>query len=395
MKTILLFDDAVSGHKYAFAKLFTKYLLRLNFNVILLLPEKTEQIKMELAESEGALVEALHPVNFIIKRPPRFNVHKKINPVLNCLFLWFKTKSAIRAAEKKCQLKVNTVFFCWLDHYLTNYLPHRLLDVIFPYPWSGLYFHPWYLFNTDYDKVSISSIDNGLRAKKCIGCGVHDETLRVKLQNRIQKPVLYFPEIADGSPPLANYKVAEQLRAKAGGKPIVGLIGLARRKGLLHLVDVISVDAKKGFFYFLAGQVPYHDYSTEEQRKIQNFLDQAPGNVYYFPDYIPEGSAINALISAFEIMYIVYDEFKSSSNFLTKAAIFKKLSVGSNAYWIGENIQQYSLGLTVSGKNPSETLMAFTKIAEKKHQLRPQWSEFLSLNGEEQLLSTFRKLLMQ
>ncbi len=393
MKTILLLDNSIVGHKYAFAKLFCKYLLRLNYKVILVLPEKTEQIKEELTESEPEIIEHLFPINLSVNQISKIRIHKKIDPAFNAFLLWLATKRLVKAVEKKSKQQVDVVFFCWLDNYVTNYLPYILVDLVFPYQWAGLYFHPWYLFNTNYNNVSISSQDNVLRAKRCIGCGVHDETLRVKLKNRVRKPVLYFPEIADGSSPMKNFEVTEALKEKANGKPIIGLIGLAKRKGVLHLLDVIGEDVDQQFFYFLAGKVPYEQYSLQEQERIKKIIVQQPDNVYYYPDYIPEGSAINSLISAFSIVYLVYNNFKSSSNFLTKAAIFKKLAVGINSYWIGENIQKYDLGLTVKGENPSETLQALRKISQKEISIHPKWDKFLGLNGEKYLYSTFRELL--
>ena len=392
MKTVLLLDHGVDGHKYAFAKLFAKYLLRLNFRVILVLPEKTEHIKQELADTEAEAAQFLLPVNYALKMRS-FAIHPKIDEACSALFLWYQSRKAVKYAERLYQLDVDYVFFNWLDNHLANYLPYQLVDLVFPYQWAGLYFHPWFLFQTESTKVSITSKDNGLRARNCLGCGVHDEQLRIKLEKRIAKKIVYFPEIADGSLPQVDYELASEMKIRSAGKPIVGLIGLAKRKGFLHLIDVIREDVHQEFFYFIAGKVPFDNYAETEQQKIRGFMKELPANVYYYYDVIPEGSAINAVICACDILYLVYDNFKSSSNFLTKAAIFKKLSVGMDKFWIGENIADYKLGKTVSGKSPGETISAFRSVLERT--VEPMWDEYLGKNREERLYEAFSDLLKQ
>lgn len=393
MKTVLLLDQSIIGHKYAFAKLFAKYLLKLGFRVILVLPEKTNQIYEELTESDGVLTRHLYPVSLNVDERSHVGFGKKINSVISCLSLWLRTRRAIKKAESLSKQKVDVVFFSWLDSYLANYVPHYIVDLLFPYKWSGLFFHPWYLFNTDSAQIAISSRDSVLKAKNHIGCGVHDESLQKKLIMRTKKPVVYFPEIADSTPPQTDYELASVIRERSGTKPVVGLIGLEKRKGVLHLLDVIHKDSKKEFFYFIAGEVPYEQYSVSEKGQIGKFIEKIPENVYYHNQPIPEGAQINGVISGFDILFLVYDNFKSSSNFLTKGALFKTLSVGIDSFWIGENIKKYALGLTVDGTNANDTLQACRQVLKKTNRISPEWNEYLKLNGEDQLYNSFNNLL--
>lgn len=390
--TVLLIDHSVAGHKYAFAKLFAKYLLKLDFEVILVLPEKTETIHRELTDELGHLTQYLHTYN-ISYRAKKYAVNKLIDEALNAFSNWLSVRKAVNNLIKKQGHKIDLVFFCWLDTYLANYLPHQFIDVIFPWKWCGLYFHPWYLFQTESLKVSLSSKDNVLLSKNCIGVGVHDDLLATKLSSRIRKPVLYFPEFADASPPFQEHELSSTIIEKAKSKPIVGLIGLAKRKGLLHLLDVIEIDKDKEFFYFLGGDFPTSDYTSSEAERVRYFLDNLPGNILHYPSSIPEGHEINSVISTWDVVFLVYDNFKSSSNFLTKAALLKKLVVGIDSYWIGDNINKYHLGYSVSGLKASETFEKIKLLVPTPEGMKPNWDGFLDINGEEKLASVFRELL--
>ncbi|MFT4802903.1 MAG: hypothetical protein ACJA2S_001334 [Cyclobacteriaceae bacterium] len=391
-KTIVLIDNSIEGHKYAFAKLFTKYLLRLDCRVLLILPEKTGLIYQELHTELGALTDHLFHYDIELKQK-KFKIHKSIDGLLTVINNWIEVKRIVRIASKRSGFGVHLVFFCWLDDFVTNYLPWQFVQTWFPYKWSGLYFHPWYLFGIDYNKVSMSSQDNVLKAANFIGAGVHDQILAKKLSDRVKKPILYFPELADGSKPLHSYELALDIRSKAKGRPVVGLIGLAKRKGFLHLIDVIYSDSDQQCFYFIAGSISTSDYQQSENGKVEIFLDNLPSNVFYYPAAIPEGEKINAVISSIDILFLVYHNFKSSSNFLTKAAIFKKLVIGVDAFWIGENIRAFQLGAVVTGDDPVITLGAIIHLYHNYYGFKANWADFLAINGEASLTPVFRELL--
>jgi hypothetical protein len=79
--------------------------------------------------------------------------------------------------------------------------------------------------------------------------------------------------------------------------------------------------------------------------------------------------------------------------FLTKAAIFKKLVIGVDAFWIGENIRAYQLGAVVTGYDPVITLEAITHLCHNYHTFKANWADFLAINGEASLTPVFRELL--
>ena len=392
MKTILVIDDGVVGHKYAFNKLFVKYLLQLDYKVVLALPKKALQIKEELSLERSALSDQLVTYEYQLQNSSiKFFPSKRVRNVLNASRKWMRLSSFTKKIEDENELIIDYVFISMLDGYLMNYLSPTLVDICFNKKWAGLYFHPWYLFDNNNSRISLSSVDSALRSRNCIAIGVHDEQLIKPLKSRINKKVLYFPEIADGSRPQKNNSIAKEITKRSKGRPVVGLVGLARRKNVLLLMDVMSKwDVDNDFFYFISGTKPSGDYNESEEIRIDDLFVSPPENVLTYPGNIQEGPEMNAVIESFDMLFLVYRNFKSSSNLLTKAVLFKKPTLGCESYWIGENIRAYNLGFNLKGDDAEEV---FSKMKEVKNSIKEaDWKGFLEKNDETNLYNVFDEI---
>ncbi|MBL0742446.1 hypothetical protein [Chryseolinea lacunae] len=391
--TVALLDHHAEGHHHAFIKLFTKYLLRAGYDVCIFFPVNKELILSELS-ADGVDVSRVQFFTFTLTRQTHTRLGR-FNEAASVLQLWIDTRRALKAAEQKLKLKFDRVFLAWLDDYLANYLPPQAVDAVFPYSWSGLYFHPWYLFQDGLkNRATVSSIDSVLRARKCLSVAVHDEFLLPKLAERIQKRVIFFPEIADATPPRQDEPTAQEIRTRANGRIVVGLIGLAKRKGTLHLLALATHADPSQFFFFFAGKLPEADYTTEEYTKAKSFFDNPPKNCFHYPNSIAEGETINAVINALDILFLVYDNFKSSSNFNTKAAHFRKPVLATKRFWIGKVTEKFLMGETVEEGNLSQTLTALNTLRDriKTNTLDfSRYDEYLSLHKEENLTESFTK----
>lgn len=387
MKTIALLDHHSGGHHVAFIKLFGKYLIKLGYRVCVFFPEKNQKTIDDYFSSK-------FPYNsfFIFPFPVKtksFTSFGIFNAAVSSLYLWYQYRKHIKKAEQQFKINFQAVFFAWLDDHMANYLPHQIVDYVFPYAWSGLYFHPWYLFIVGKkDNVSFSSIDSVLKSKRCLSVGVHDEFLMSKLQNRIKKPVIFFPEIADDSPPDLQYDLAQRVREKSNKRIVIGLIGLSRRKGTVNMITLAEQADPSLYYFFFAGKFPEADYPTHERERAGNFFKNLPENCLYFPENIEEGARINAVIQSLDILYIVYQNFKSSSNFITKAAHFKKVVLATNRFWIGRKASQYNMGKVVSESNIGEMLEAIAVLRE--HIINGTWDfskydSYLSAHRQEML----------
>jgi hypothetical protein len=395
MKVVALIDHFAVGHHYAFIKLFSKYLLKIDYRLCICYPENETEIVSHLV-AEGFPEENIffHKLDIKDKKFSRFG---KLNPVFSTIALWKDTRRELQKCEEQFTIKIDFVFFAWLDNYVVNGLSHWLVDLVFPYSWSGLYFHPWYLHENVGNRVSFSSIDSVLRSRNCVSVAIHDEFVAEKLERRIKKKVVVFPEIADSTPPNPDFWLASEIRAKAGRRWIIGLIGVLKRKGFLTFMELAQKANREKFFFFFAGNLETHDFSPEQEKIVRQFLlNDLPENCLYFPDSIPEGSHINAVIGVLDIIFIVYNNFRSSSNYSTKAALFKKQVLATNRFWIGRVTQKYKMGEVIEEGNIDQALVALDRLSDKLESGHMDFSgldDYLKVHGEGTLEAAFKMAL--
>src|SRR5206468_1653958 len=137
------------------------------------------------------------------------------------------------------------------------------------------------------------------------------------------------------------------IKENANGRIVVGMIGCEKHKGTLTMMRMARyADPSKYYFAFL-GILPQQTYSKNEWLEVEDFIASAKENCYFYFHPIPEGAAYNAVFSAIDIPFLVYEHFISSSNRLTKAAIFKKLVLASDNFCVGDDVRKYELGATI------------------------------------------------
>jgi hypothetical protein len=137
---------------------------------------------------------------------------------------------------------------------------------------------------------------------------------------------------------------------------------LDKRKGFLTLLEVSQQLAEKDCFFVFAGQLGETSFLPQELIKIQSIVKSAPHNCFFHFERISDGPQFNSLVSVCNILFAVYNNFPSSSNILTKAAIFKKPVVVSNKFCMGKRVREFNLGLAI---NEGDTLQCI----EALHQL--------------------------
>jgi len=397
-KTIALIGVSTLGHHIAFMRLFADSLLKLEYNVLILFPENTpihDWVIEKNPEKEGNYYYyPYEEAKYKVKNWGRFNnavaTRKK----------WKHLAKTIKMAAKQHEIAVDFVYFSWLDSYLENYLHPVLINSVFPYDWSGLYFHPFHLrWNTEglRDKASFSEIDIALTSKRCKNITVHDEGIISKFSKRIGKKVILFPEIADDTAPNMQLESIKAIQEQANGRAIVviaGILGLLN--GLHYFIDLAqNADSTKYFFVF-AGPKQLIAYTPEKAQEVENFFETSPENCYFNLDYIQEGANFNAFINVADILFLVYQNFASSSNRLTKAAIFKKYVLAQNTFCVGEDVEKYGLGVTIEAGNTAQALQGLELLRHKiQHEPFPheKFEFYRQLHSIERLKEKFQEVL--
>ncbi len=163
-----------------------------------------------------------------------------------------------------------------------------------------------------------------LQSSRCPAVAILDEGVADRLQTALKaKPVIVFPDIADGAPPDRTFQPVCDIQARAGSRKIVALLGvLARRKGVILMLEVARQAAAHDWFFVLAGEVRLDSFTPDEQQRLQHWFQSQPANCYFYLQRIPTEAQFNALVEISDILFAVYKNFLSSSNLLTKAALF-------------------------------------------------------------------------
>ena len=400
MKTIALIEDNWKGHRPTYLKIFTKTLLELGHQVVVFCPEPTELSKW-IAQNFCPHQERFHTFEFYKSEPSSFPI---LQPrlILNAVNRWRNVKAAIQSVSFKIGNSPDLVFFAWLDSYLAPYLTHHLIDSIFPYQWSGLYFHPTYLRR----RQKFWSICRGplrqhavLKSSRCPAIAVLDEGIAEKLQSKIGgKPVIIFPDLTDTSPPDLNYSIARQIKVKAKGRKIIGLLGVqSKRKGLLTLLEVARQMEKKDYFFVFAGQLAEHTFTAQELTSIQNIVDSDSSNCFFYFERIANESQFNALVNICDILFAAYEKFPHSSNILTKAAIFEKPVIASSKFCMAERVEKFKLGLSIKEGDMLQCIEAIRYLCRQLEnegwQLKPNFKDYRHFHSTEQLKTNFWQIL--
>jgi disulfide oxidoreductase YuzD len=397
MKKIVLIDYSIGGHHLFYIRTFSKILLDLGFKVCCVIPESRKVYDwMKEFKKEKLSYFSTHEYDYIDIHPKKWG---KFNETVRVLHRWRWEARLIKKLEKDSGERTDIVFYAWVDNNLAPYIPAFVLDMIFPWKWAGLYFHPYHLRQTDVflnRKAVWRDWDAVFLAKKCISVSVLDSAITEKFSKRIDKPVYRFPDIVDATPPDHSFHLAEKIKEKARDRIIVGMIGCEKHKGTLTLMRAAKQADPEKYFFVFAGILPEQTYSSEEWKEVQQFVHSEPENCFFYFEPIPEGAAYNAVFCVFNIPFLVYDNFISNSNRLKKAAIFEKLVLASDNYCVGDDVRKYDLGEAVPPQNPDTALAGLEKLRKKIEQKDfpvEQWKKYCELNSEVQLYRSFRELM--
>lgn len=385
MKTIAFIDtNHGRGHHLTYMRGFCKTMLEAGYRVFCFYPEP-EAVREWLAEVCTASLDNFHPVTMpelkrhqipiFGKLPANFPVLGRVPQPISVLARWNYAAEKVKAASQNVGVEPDLVFFNWLDNYFSYYLNGAIVDRIFPYPWSGLYFRPGLLrfgerklplFGTPLNHWSVAE------AERCQSLTLLDEYVVEDLKDKLDKPVLAFPDLTDETPPDPNYELARKIREKANGRKIIGTVGsLSKRKGLLTLIEIANRSKDKDWLFIFAGRLSMEMFNqdfdsdfTDEYLTVKKLAEDPPENCFCYFDSIPDGAAFNAVIDACDVLFSAYENFKYSSNVLTKSAVMKKPLIVSDGYCMEKRVKQFGMGLSVPEGDVDRCIEALDRLLD-------------------------------
>ncbi|MBD2101741.1 glycosyltransferase family 1 protein [Leptolyngbya sp. FACHB-261] len=394
MKTIALIDTAWTGHHPTYFKLFTKTLLELGHQVMAFCPEP-DQLREQISQNCPILSERLHAFKICEPQLSQFPI-PKLRATLTTLARWRSASASLSKAIATVGTSPDLVFFCWIDHYLGAYLLKYWVDKVFPYQWSGLYFHPTYL-RLEQERIPKNS---ALKSSSCSTVAILDEGVTEKLKDVMGgKPVITFPDFTDESSPDLDFPVVGEIQRKANGRTIVSLLGsLQKRKGFLTLLEIAQRSTERDWFFVFAGYLNENTFSPQELARIQDFVETTPSNCLFHFERIPDEPQFNALVDVCDILWVVYDNFPHSSNMLAKAAVFQKPVLASNTFCIGERVRQFQLGLGIDEGDVDQGIKALAQLCGLSHkgsssELQFGFESYKCLHSTKQLKIAFKAVL--
>jgi glycosyltransferase involved in cell wall biosynthesis len=381
MKTVALIEPYQGGHHFTYLRLFTETLLNLGCRVMTFSQEPGLLLESIVADCPD-WSDRLHAFEMFPLQPVPLPILGRVRtlpgvgpiPQLSgTLSRWKQAAKIVQTAAQQTGHEPNLVFFDWLDGYFSHYLTHHFIDLVFPYKWAGLYFRPGHL---RYGERSLPVLKAPLahyslaRSRNCHAIGVVDEWVVDKLQRGLKAPVIPFPDFTDETAPDPNYELVNQIRKKAGGRKIIGLVGaLSKRKGVVTLLKVAQQAAEKNWFFVIVGALSEHqfhqDYGQrfpEEYAWVKSVADFPPENCFFHLNHIPEESQFNALIKVCDVVFAAYENFPYSSNILTKAAVFQKPVVASQKFCMGKRVEHFQVGLTIPEGNVTHCIEALQHL---------------------------------
>jgi len=392
LKTVVLFDNFQGGHHLTYLKLYSKILLELGYQVIVfcLNPEEVSKWIANHSELKKQYLHTFKVRDFKIPKLPMIGLLPRS---FATLLRWQYTAKTIKEETEKIQIFPDIVFFPWLDSYLSYYLNHHIIDRIFPYSWTGLFFHPRHIQDEEHFLPILRtplSHYTVLKSPRCFGIGVLDEFRKEKIEQEINKKVIAFPDITDEVQPDENCEITKKIKVKASNRKIVGLVGsLSKRKGLLTLLQVAEKSIQNNWFFVFAGKLEPGSLSSEEMSKFLYVAKSQPPNCLFHLERIPDESQFNSLINTCDVLFAAYENFKSSSNILTKAAVFQKPVIVSKGFCMDERVKKYQLGVSITEGDIDGCIEALGYLegefeANFSH-LKPDFEKYRSAHSIEKL----------
>jgi hypothetical protein len=328
------------------------------------------------------------------------------NDPLSTAWRWWRTSRCLEAAEQRTGWHSGLVFFPYLDNFLRGLPSHTAPEVLLGRPWSGLYFRNQHLGWPPNGPVTalrrLAKGDHALRSRSALpSVGVLDERFDFPLEELTGRSSLHFPDITDETTPQRQIALAQHITRLAAGRPIVGLIGLEKRKGLITMLRAARKFAPEQAFFAAARPFHRETFTDDELEWIRAEARQLESSVFvdFRGDRLPDGEQFNSVFQTFDIAWAAYENFTGSSNTLTKAAVFEKPVLATAGECVGQRVLDFQLGLCIEQGSASMAATALSALLRRQdlegRPLACRFADYRRAHSRARLDDCFRALLEQ
>lgn len=411
IKTVALVDPLWIGHHPMYFAQFTAAFLRLGARVTGLCPDPESALSDAIrAAAESGIPGAADRIS--MHRLPSgkrswFRGRFEGDP-LRTFQRWRNAAETLFHAETGTGWRTDLVFFPYLDSYL-RFLPFPSVpELTLGRPFAGLYLRNHHHGETPGLAKTLRLPAKGdalLRSPLCRGIGVLDERFNGEIARHTGRPVLSFPEVTDTVLPARPSPLAREVRAKAAGRRIVGLIGLEKRKGMMTMLRAAGTarQLRLPWYFVFAGKFGRDLFNAADLQVIDATTARiASGeidNIHFDPDAgrIPDEADFNDLFRTFDVAWAAYEGFQGSSGTLSKAAAFGIPSLATEGECIGARVARYRTGVTIPEGDADRAVEGIRALLEGRdpggRPLSPDYARFREDHGLERLDTLLAGLL--
>lgn len=246
--------------------------------------------------------------------------------------------AAANFALKNLPWRPDILLSMYADLWLTAPSLWRRSATRMPMPWAGVRFMP-----LEGEQVGREGY---FRDRAFRGLCFLDEKADALYRTRIPaKTFQVLPDVANGDLPDQRVELAEKMRSRADGRPIIILCGsIEGRKNIKLFCETALRPGAEKYFFAIIGQLQHSSILEEEAALLENFSRSSIGNTLFANVFFDDERELNAVIQAADIVFAVYRNFSISSNMPGKAAQFRKPILVSGRYLLGQRVARYGIG---------------------------------------------------
>lgn len=321
-----------------------------------------------------------------------------LRQVLRCVVL----RRQLDRWERETGRRIDHVFFACIYDWEFDVVG-RWVGSILGRDWSGLYLQARHFHAGRHQTVSRMFASSRLRSLATL-----DPGLVAPLGTLVPgKRIVVFPEPIDLRLPTPGEPVPEVARTllkRARGRGIVSLVGwLQRSKGIETFTEVARDPRLGHLFFFLGGEIAWHGIDATRARTLQESWRSTP-NLHTHFERLQEGSEINAVLGASDVVFAAYLDFPYSSNILAKAAAMGRPIIVSRGFYMAEQVDRYKLGATVSQGDTEAIVEAILQLTGAENRVALAASDetatrdslrraYCRQHSDERLLEAFSEIL--
>ena len=229
-----------------------------------------------------------------------------------------------------------------------------------------------------------------------VSVAVIDEEMPLVIEQSLQKPVFFFPEITDERRQ-PNHPLGLRFRRFASGSKLVLSIGHLRpNKGIINLGKVALNPTMSAIAFGFAGELPWGMFDVKEREFMEHVMACAASTIFHIGG-IPDGIEYNAVFCAGDVIFAAYQNFLHSSNTLTKAAIFEKPLIVSEGHLMAKRVREFRMGEVVPQDDHEAMMEAIQRLTQDYPgwlaKNNPRWQAYRELNSYAALVKSFTAVL--